>query len=252
MKEQSYHWSRAADRYEQEFVDPYQLATRNPVLDYLARIEGKGRVAADLGCGIGPLLPRLARQFERVHAVDFASGMLKRARERCLGLSNIQFHERTLTDLAPLLGQVDVVVAINSLVQPTVAEIETVLAQVRLILRPGGQFLGIVPAMDAVHYHTMLLVDRARRTGMPEEAARANAAQHAEHALFDFAFAEFTYQGLRQHFWQPFEIPYRLKRAGFSRIRIKKVLLSWSQFAAGAELHKEKPVWDWGFLCKRG
>ena len=71
--------------------------------------------------------------------------------------------------------------------------------------------------MDAVHYFTMLLVDRARRTGMPPERARKNAAHHGEHALYDFAFGDFRFQGIEQHFWQPFEVRYRLRRAGLAR-----------------------------------
>jgi SAM-dependent methyltransferase len=195
-------------------------------------------------------LPLLARRFRHVHAVDFAPGMLERARERCAGLGNVEFHQLRLTDLAALAGRVDVAVAVNSLVQPTVAEVEAVLAQARAALVPGGVFLGVVPAMDAVHYHTMLLVDRARRSGMPEGKARQNAAKLGEHQLYDFAFGRFSYLGLEQHFWQPFEVDYRLKRAGFRRVRKAKLKLSWDQFAGAADLGEEPPPWDWFFRAE--
>jgi len=107
-----------------------------------------------------------------------------------------------------------------------------------------------VPAMDAIQYQTMLLLDRARQTGMPEEMARRNAAQHAEHHLYDFAFADFRYVGLEQHFWQPFEIPYRLRRAGFRRVRKARVKLDWDQFACASDLRKYPPPWDWFFRAE--
>src|SRR5260370_568179 len=83
-----------------------------------------------------------------------------------------------------------------------VRELEEALRQVRAAVKPGGRFVGIVPAMDAVHYYTTLLVDRALAAGMPADKAKKNAAQHAEHGLYDFAFGEFRYEGLEQHFWQ--------------------------------------------------
>jgi SAM-dependent methyltransferase len=250
MNDQASHWSRVADRYEQEFVDPYERAPDNPILKALERIDGKRKTVADLGCGIGPLLPRLAKRFARVLAIDFAPQMLHRARERCAALNNVEFHECRLTDLSALAQQADVAVAINSLVMPSVGEIESSLKQVRQLLRPGGLFFGIVPAIDSVHYHTMLLLDRARGLGMPEEKARENATVQGEHALYDFAFGRFTYLKLEQHFWQPFEIAYRLKRAGFVRPRRKRLRLDWSQFAAGADLGQEKLPWDWCFRCE--
>src|SRR5262249_48832378 len=95
--DQSRAWSDVADRYEREFVDPYQRARRNPLLEHLAAIEGAAKkTVADLGCGIGPLLPRLAEQFRRVVAVDFAPGMLARARARCGGYRNVEFLEGDL------------------------------------------------------------------------------------------------------------------------------------------------------------
>src|SRR5207248_6993432 len=92
MTSQSHLWSKAAATYEQDFIDPYLPGVRNPLPRAVAELADpqKGTVA-DLGCGVGPLLPLLAKQFRRVIAVDFAEGMLKRAREACADLPNVEF-----------------------------------------------------------------------------------------------------------------------------------------------------------------
>jgi SAM-dependent methyltransferase len=252
MSDQAQQWSKAAAAYELDFIDPYMPGVRNPLPAALEELADSPKgTAADLGCGVGPLLPTLSKLFHRVIAVDFAEGMLKRARENCGELPNVEYLHQALTDLAPLNGQVDVAVAVNSLVLPDVGELEKALRSIHTILRPGGRFLGIVPAMDAVHYSTMLLVDRARKANMPLGKARQNAAHLAEHSLYDFAFGDFRYLGTEQHFWQPFEVRYRLRRAGFQNVRLKKVHLSWSQFAGAADLKDEPPPWDWFFQAKR-
>src|SRR5207248_2786913 len=99
----------------------------------------------------------------RVLAIDFAPGMLERARERCRGLANVEFLQRDLADLEGVARQVDVAIAVNSLVLPSLGRLEAALRGIRAALRPGGLFLGIVPSLDGVHYLTMLLADRARQ-----------------------------------------------------------------------------------------
>jgi SAM-dependent methyltransferase len=247
MKDQAKAWSLAARTYEENFVDPYLPDVRNPMREALAAVAGPDRIAADLGCGLGPLLPVLASSFQHVYAVDFAPGMLDRAREACPGFDNVEFLERRLTDLDDLAGKLDVAVAVNSLVMPGLEELEASLRSIHGCLKPGGKFLGIVPSIDGVHYYTMLLKDRALATGMPEDAANKNAAAAAEHEFYDFAFGEFRYKGLVQHFWQSFEIGYRLRRAGFRKVRRAKVHLSWSQFKHGREFEAYPPTWDWFF-----
>lgn len=250
MPSQDHFWSQAARSYEREFVDPFLADVKSPLKATLERLAAAGaETAADLGCGIGPLLPFLAERFAKVIAVDFAAGMLDRARHRC-SAGNVAFVQRDLLDLSSLAGSVDVAVSVNSLVMPSVADQETALRQIRQTLRPGGKFLGILPAIDGVHYQTMLLVDRARDRGQPEEAARKNAATLNDHSLYDFAFGQFRFQGLEQHFWQPFEIRYRFARAGLRLIRRKKVQLSWSQFAGEKDLTRHPPPWDWFFLAE--
>jgi SAM-dependent methyltransferase len=252
MSEQAQHWSRAAEGYEETFIDPYLPEVRNPLWRAIETLTDKAKTAADLGCGIGPLLPFLAERFGRVIAVDFADGMLDRARERCRGLANVEFHKGEFTELNRFAGQVDVAVAVNSLVLPDTAALDAALRAIHGTLREDGHFLGIVPAMDAVHYFTMLLLDRARLSGMPPDKARQNAAHHAEHESYDFAFGTFRFDGLVQHFWQPFEVRYRLRRAGFRRIRTAKVHLSWEQFGCARDLGDQPPPWDWFFHAQRG
>jgi SAM-dependent methyltransferase len=252
-RSQDHFWSRVAAGYETEFIDPYRADVRNPLLDRLKALPDPAtKTVADLGCGVGPLLPFLAKHFGKVIAVDFADGMLQRARMRCQGVNNVKFLQCPLTQLTPLAGQVDVAVAINSLVMQDVRDLEQSLKQIRSTLRPQGVFLAILPAMDAVHYLTMLLVDRALAKGMPISQAQKNAAHHSDHHLHNFAFGEFRYQGLEQHFWQPFEVHYRLRRAGFRRIRMTKVLLSWQQFPCAAELKENAPPWDWFVQAEPG
>ena len=114
-----------------------------------------------------------------------------------------------------------------------------------------GCTLGILPAMDAVHYYTMLLIDRALKAGKPIDAARKSADHHCEHPYYDFAFGQFRFHGLDQHFWQPFEVRYRFARAAFTLKRLKKIHLSWKQFAGGKELQEYAPPWDWFFLATK-
>ena len=253
MQSQDHFWSRVADSYEREFVDPYRADVRgNPLKKLLGRLrDRKERVIADLGCGIGPLLPFLAKHFKTVHAVDFAAGMLDRARLRVKDCPNVCFHQASFTDLSVLPQPLDVAVAVNSLVLPNPADLEKALGEIHRCLKPGGIFLGILPAMDAVHYYTMLLIDRALKMGKPIDIARKNAAHHCEHEYYDFAMGQFRFRGLQQHFWQPFEIAYRFRRTGFTLKRLKKIHLSWKQFAGGKELKEYPPPWDWFFLAKR-
>lgn len=251
LPDQSAAWSAIAADYEKEFVDPYRADAVNPLLKELDALPDQAEAtAADLGCGKGPLLPLLAAKFATVHAVDFAEEMLRHARQRCVGLNNVRFHQASLIDLGSLHGQVDLAVAVNSLVMPDVRDLDAALGQIRRCLKPGGRFLGIVPGMDGVHYWTMLLLDRALKRGMPPEAAEKNAAHLAEHRYFDFAFSRFSFRGIVQHFWQPFEIPWRLEKAGFREIRIEKVLLPWEHFRSREDFAGQEPPWDWFFACR--
>lgn len=253
LQDQDRQWSRHAARYDDLFLDAFHPGVVNPVLGMLDAVpEPERKTVADLGCGVGPLLPHLVGRFGRVIALDFAPGMLAAAQAR-LGpaAARVTFEARPMHDLAHWKGRLDVAVAVNSVVMPDVRLIDRTLRAIRASLTPGGVFLGVVPALDAIQYHTMLLVDSALDRGLsPEEAERA-AAFHAEHHYYDFAFGRFAFQGLRQKFWQPFELEHRLKKAGFRAVELDRVLYPWDEnLACGAELTRYPPSWDWAFRAR--
>jgi SAM-dependent methyltransferase len=253
LQNQDWHWSRHARCYEDIFLDPYAPGVENPLWTELDAIPDAGRkTVVDLGCGTGPLLLHLAARFGRVIALDFAPGMIDRARGR-LGpeaADRITFLTRPMHELDDLAGQVDVAVAVNSLVMPDICLIDRTLRAIRASLRPGGLFLGIVPSIDAIAYHTMLLVDRALERGLPPKEAERLAAVQAERRYYDFLFGRFRFQGLHQKFWQPFEIEHRLTKSGFTSVTLGKVLYPWDDSLANADELSEFPrSWDWSFRC---
>ncbi len=254
LHNQARHWSRHAALYDEVFLDPYGSHVENPIWKALADVpEPSGKTIADLGCGTGPLVPYLAERFERVIALDFAPEMLKVAQDRLRPelMDRVTFLERPMHELDDLAGRLDVAVSINSLVMPDVRLIDRTLSAIRASLKPGGQFLGIVPAMDAISYHIMLLMDEALDQGLSAGEAEKHAALHAERRLYDFAFGRFQFEGLKQKFWQAFEVEYRLSKAGFALTGIGKVFYPWDETqAGGSTLAKFPPSWDWFFLAK--
>ena len=253
LQDQGRQWNRHAARYDELFLDAFHPGVENPLLAALDAVpEPARRTVADLGCGTGPLLPRLAGRFGRVVALDFAPAMLARAKAR-LGdaAAGVTFEARAMHDLDDYAGQLDVAVAVNSLVMPDVRVIDRTLRAIRASLRPDGVFLGVVPAMDAIHYHTMLLMDRALDQGLAPEEAERSAAFHGEHEYYDFAFGRFQFLGLRQKFWQPFEVRHRLTKAGFSSVELDQVLYPWDEsLAGGADFADHPRSWDWSFVAR--
>ena len=72
-------------------------------------------------------------------ALDFAPGMLTKARKR-LGADAVKvtFEARPMHELGEYAGRIDVAVAVNSLVMPDVRQIDRTLAAIRAALRPAG------------------------------------------------------------------------------------------------------------------
>jgi len=61
-------------------------------------------------------------------------------------------------------------------------------------------------------------------------------------------FGKFHFQGIHQKFWRPFELEYRLQKAGFTTVALQKVLYPWDDDLPGDDDLADFPrSWDWFF-----
>jgi ubiquinone/menaquinone biosynthesis C-methylase UbiE len=104
--------------------------------DFLLRhVPGRCQTALDIGCGTGTFSRLLADRSDRVVALDLSPQMIRIARERSKGYSNIEFHVADATAWEFPLEQFDCVASIATLHH---LSIEEMLLKMKGALMPGG------------------------------------------------------------------------------------------------------------------
>jgi len=238
-------WDRVASDYFAEVVSPLEQGVPRALERALAAVPDPAtKTVGDLGCGIGPLLPPLARRFGRVLAIDFSPAMLARARATCRA-RNVTMHRADLADLRAFAGRLDVAVTVNAVLTPDSARLDRIFDGLRRVLRPGGVFLGVFPAMEAVLYQGFMIHERERRRYTPARA-RMRTSRILERAKYDFVHGTYCEDTRAQKFFYAFELTYRLRRAGFRQVRLGRVTYPWTDVLGGYERFPgEPPMWDW-------
>ena len=97
----------------------------------------KTYVVADLGCGAGELATNLAKHVKTVIGVDNSAEMLKAAKRRANGLSNLDLRKGDLASLPLQTAEADAALMILALTY--VPDPQAALAEMARILKPGGR-----------------------------------------------------------------------------------------------------------------
>lgn len=96
-------------------------------------------VIGDLGCGTGQVSATLAPFVRRVVAIDNSAAMLTAARERLVGVANVELRPGDLESLPIADGELDA--AVLFLVLPYVADPSQAIGEAARKLRSGGRLL---------------------------------------------------------------------------------------------------------------
>ena len=117
------------------------ITATDPLLNYNSQ-----DVILDIGCGPGYLATFLKDRVKEIHCVDTSQDYVERCKERFIESSNIftyKLDENNYTDFSFFKTRKFSKIICQSVVQyyRSLDEIETLIAEVRRVALPGGQFL---------------------------------------------------------------------------------------------------------------
>lgn len=226
----------------------------NPIFEYL---DGKPQnlTVADLGCGSGNFLPFLSKRFEKVIAGDYSDALLGQAEEANARLTNVEYKNIDLRDLKPLYEKLDIAVSVNSVLPETVTEVDKMFGEIYKSIKPGGEFVAVLPAAEAAIHLATLENQKLLDEGLEESEAtkRIEKTFQGDRQFSILGFQRDNETSPRQKYHFGFEIPWRLEKAGFKSVELKKVYYSWNytkDHDYGYFPGRER-IWDWFVVAKK-
>ncbi len=241
-------WDGYADDYHDYVISPLKEGRSARLLADLQRIpEARILSVADIGTGRGELLPFLSRTFGQVHAIDFSKRMLSIARKH--KARNVAFHCADMRELSRLGLRFDVAIAVNAVLHPSLKDVRTSLSEIFACLNDSGVLLSVFPSMEAVLHNSMLVYER--EFGKDEARSLTRARRITERGKYDVLRGVYA-DGLeiQKLFYKP-ELVRRLREAGFSRVRFKRISYPWGKTGDFEDFPGEEPMWDWYVIASK-
>ena len=140
------------NHYDNEVFSVFaDKSAENPIFDYLIQKQNELTVA-DIGCGPGNFLPFLSQQFKQVIALDYSDTLLQKAKENNAQLTNIEYKSEDMQDLSSIYNKLDIAISVNSILPETIGEVDKMISEIYRSIKPGGEFIGILPAADTISH----------------------------------------------------------------------------------------------------
>lgn len=138
-------WDRSAAGYAKKPINDEEAYAQT-----LERVRARLSVndtVLEVGCGTGTTALRLSPFAEHIIATDLSREMIRIAGQKAeaQGVTNIEFRDGTLDDLALPPATFDTVMAFNVL--HLVPDVSSALVRIYALLKPGGWFLSKTPCV---------------------------------------------------------------------------------------------------------
>lgn len=245
-------WNKASRDYFSDIVaSPFNKNVKNLLIKELRNIpNSKNKTLIDLGCGIGNLIPYTKNRFKTITEVDYSPEMIKKAKEDYGKYKNINFLVRDIKNLHNL-NKFDVVVSVNSILDPSFKNLTKIFSEINKITKQGGLFLGIFPSMDSEIYTSILVKDYFLQKTKNEKKAIEKMKEEIGPEEIDYLNG--IYKVYKEKYFYKVELEYLLKNSGFKILKFDKILYPWELWQPPEMKwfkNKEKP-WDWLVVAKK-
>ena len=215
-------------------------------------MNGRSKTIIDLGCGTGEIEEFLSQNFRKVIAVDFSREMIKKAYEKNKNLRNVEFKIADISKLKNPPEKFDAALAVNSIVSPDIKNINKTLKNIYKLLKKKGKFFCVVPAMEIYAYQSLIIAEMESRKNPGYKKMLRKVKKAIPEEEHDFLLGITDFDGKQKNYYR-FEILWRLKKAGFKNIEIKRIFYSWREFenAGQGYFPREDLPWDWYAVCEK-
>ncbi|HXL99580.1 MAG TPA: class I SAM-dependent methyltransferase [Rhizomicrobium sp.] len=231
-------WNRLAKRFESEACDISREESGNQVRRYVARarIPKKNGVLVDLGCGVGTFIREFGHRFGEVVGVEYAAGIIARAKARCADMDNVTWRNAGVAQAAARIGQrSDLTVCMNVITSSNAATRAALWSSLAAVTKKNGFALVVVPSIESDD-----MVETTANNGRKPRrtAARAKGLVRRSGAV-------------QKHFARD-ELSDDLTRVGFTIRKIGRASYPWSiEGMRETKARRANRPWDWMCLAQR-
>lgn len=245
------YWNAVADTYEDEIFSVLENDAGGLIPERVERFGGAGRIAADLGCGVGHCLPLLSAQFGRVHACDLSADCLEQARNNHGDRANITFQVADLALDPAVIPPVDFAICINVLITGSLAMRTRILANLHRHLRDRGHILIVVPSVESALLTSARMIQWNQRNGHRSAEAESIGLPRSG-SVRQVHRGHITIDGVVTKHYLKEELEYLLPDNGLEVLEVEKIPYPWTtEFAQPPDWMEEPLPWDWLVLARR-
>jgi len=226
-------WNSLAATFEKDVCDISREETDDRVRRFVAaaNIPKRNAVLADMGCGIGTFILHYGHRFAEIFGVEYATKIIARAKERCAGVSGVEWHAAGVAAAGKKIGpRADLTVCMNVITVPNAAKRRAMWNGLTAVTRRGGHALVVVASIES---EKMI-------EGLLHEGRDIRADGLVDH---DGA--------LQKHFVRE-ELRSDFSNAGFAIKKIGKAFYPWAKegLRETAKRRASRP-WDWIALAQK-
>jgi ubiquinone/menaquinone biosynthesis C-methylase UbiE len=244
-------WDSLAPCFEQSVMQIAEHDLDSTLKNEIRRIAKGRRLAADLGCGVGSMLPLLCRNFSTVYAVDFSSALLKEAKRRVTS-PNVCFIRHDLAGDKRLPVVADVTFCVNALITDRPSHRRKIARSVLNATKKNGFSLIVVPSLESV-FHTYHTIVRCNvKDGYEHSRTLRSVNRLFENEVISPADGIVNIGSSPTKCFMREEIMAFLSDTGFEINKIQRVQYPWHEEMTNAPAWLEEPYpWDWLVLARR-
>ncbi len=246
------YWDQAALNYDNQILDVVANDRKQIVIKYINKFASKESVAFDFGCGVGKLLPLLAKIFGTVYAIDISHNCLEFGREVSSHLNNIIYVKSDLSNNKAKLGKAHFGLCINVIIMPSFKKRMAIFKTISKHIFRGGHLLLVLPSLESALFSNLRLIQLNMKNG--SSYRKASAAGLSSELTSDVSIPDgiLNLDGVLTKHYLKEELLVLLRELRLRVISIEPIEYSWkTEFIAPPRWMKEPYPWDWLVVARK-